>query len=105
MQIGGIRRDNEDDENEPKGIKEKKDLAKQQIVIRKRATLEPDFDIDEMQLKFIDDCFGEQANIEEALDRAVQQVKNEDRLQSLQSKKNPLNIRKPDYKEQILAVL
>lgn len=48
LQIGGIRNNADEEDGEPKGIKDKKDVSKQQIVIRKRATLEPDFDIEEV---------------------------------------------------------
>ena len=58
---------------------------------------------------FIDDCFGEQPDIERWLEDANQQMKrDEGRNQTLKSglsRKNPLRVRKTDFKEMIMNTL
>jgi len=53
---------------EEKKVEEKKD---NKIMIRKRLTLEPELDATELQINFIDECFGEGAGIEYMLEEAL----------------------------------
>ena len=80
---------------------------KDQVIIRRRLTNEPPLDHMDEQIHFLDDCFGENANIEGPLDEAIQTVKKDESRStvSLASKRNQLHVRKADYKEQVLQVL
>lgn len=82
-------------------VDQKNENVKQSIVIRKRATLEPDIDHDDQQLQFLDEVFGEQAHMEEAMDRATEAVKRDEshKVSSTGVKKHQLSVRKPDFKE------
>jgi hypothetical protein len=80
IQIGNNKKEN-GDENKGKlrgKPNQKADNVKQSVVIRKRATLEPDIDHDDQQLQFLDEVFGEQAHMEEAMDRATAAVKRDE---------------------------
>ena len=80
--------------------KERGKEDKQSVVIRKRPTLEPDLDHNEQQIQFLDEVFGEQSQIEEAIDRASLALKRDEaRNFGKGIKKNKYSIRKPDFKE------
>lgn len=77
------------------------------VVVKKRPTNEPELDIDEQQLLFLDDCFGEQANVENQLEEAIQIMKKDETrmMMAMIAKKNQMIIRRPDYKETVLNVI
>lgn len=77
------------------------------VVVKKRPTNAPEIDIDEQQLLFLDDCFGEQSNVEVLLEEAIGIMKKDETrmLLAMMAKKNSMLIRRPDYKETVLNVI
>lgn len=84
--------------------KDRQEDKKQQKIIRKKPMMEPEVDPDEQQVIFLDDTFGPESHIEDQLDEAVRIMKRDDRY-AAQTKKSQLNVRKADFKEQVLQVL
>ena len=94
----------EDAAKKKRSTKDRQDDKKQQKIIRKKPTMEPEIDPDEQQIIFLDDTFGPESHIEDQLDEAVRIMKRDDRFAAA-TKKSQLNVRKADFKEQVLQVL
>ena len=60
------------------------------VVVKKRPTNAPELDIEEQQLLFLDDCFGEQSNVENFLEEAISIMKKDETrmMLAMMAKKN-----------------
>lgn len=60
------------------------------VVVKKRPTNVPELDIEEQQLLFLDDCFGEQSNVENFLEEAIAIMKKDETrmMLTMMAKKN-----------------